>query len=115
MAGLERLLAGVMARWSIPPERIIAHSDMAPLRKADPGRRFDWRRLALQGLSVWPEPAAADDADFLAALRRFGYPDAAPDVVLNAFRLRFRPSATGPQDATDTALATSLARLRPTP
>jgi N-acetylmuramoyl-L-alanine amidase len=45
-------------RWGIAPEGVIAHSDMAPDRKADPGPRFDWRRLALGGLSVWPEPAA---------------------------------------------------------
>ena len=56
MVALERLLRGIMARWDIPAPGVIAHSDMAPSRKGDPGRRFDWRRLALQGLSVWPEP-----------------------------------------------------------
>jgi N-acetylmuramoyl-L-alanine amidase len=55
MAALERLLPGIMARWEIAPAGVIAHSDMAPDRKADPGPRFDWRRLARAGLSVWPE------------------------------------------------------------
>ena len=55
MAALETLLRAVMARWSISPSGMIAHSDMAPGRKSDPGARFDWRRLAHAGLSVWPD------------------------------------------------------------
>lgn len=111
MAALERLLGEIMERWSIPPEGVLAHSDMAPDRKRDPGARFDWRRLALQGLSVWPEPA--QPVDFATSLRRFGYPDAAPETLLAAFRLRFRPGATGPEDDTDRALAASLAERFP--
>ena len=49
MAALEDLMAGIMARWAIAPARVIAHSDMAPARKGDPGPRFDWRRLSGQG------------------------------------------------------------------
>ncbi len=54
MDALTDLLHGIRARWDIRPERVIGHSDMAPGRKIDPGARFDWRRLALEGLSVWP-------------------------------------------------------------
>lgn len=110
MAALERLLAGVMARWGIPPRGVIGHSDMAPGRKHDPGPRFDWGRLARGGLSIWPR-AGRPPGDFAADLRRFGYPDAAPDVLLRAFRLRFRPWAPGQPgpDATDRALAADLA------
>ncbi|PYE85688.1 N-acetylmuramoyl-L-alanine amidase [Pseudoroseicyclus aestuarii] len=105
MAGLERLLSGITARWAIPPERVIAHSDMAPGRKSDPGPRFDWRRLALAGLSVWPDPRAAQ-GDFDALARAFGYvppEDGGAEVVLRAFRSRFRPwaleaGASGPED-----------------
>ena len=71
MAGLESLLRGVMDRWQIGPEGVIAHSDMAPERKSDPGPRFDWRRLALQGLSVWPEAQEADPDGFFQDARRF--------------------------------------------
>jgi N-acetylmuramoyl-L-alanine amidase len=125
MQTLERLLASILQRHRLPPSAVIAHSDMAPDRKGDPGPRFDWRRLALQGLSVWPAPVAdappphpsptrgeggAADAmaGFLSDLRAFGYPDAAPQTLLDAFRLRFRPWATGPLDATDCALAAGL-------
>jgi N-acetylmuramoyl-L-alanine amidase len=118
MSALETLLRGIMARWSIPPQRIIGHSDMAPARKSDPGPRFDWRRLARQGLSVWPDPAPPQDpAAFAAHARAFGYPPVAgPDdhaLLLRAFRLRFRPHAAGPLDATDAGLAAALATRFP--
>lgn len=114
MAALVSLLAGICARWAIPPQGVIGHSDMAPGRKADPGPRFDWRRLAQGRLSVWPEAALADPSVFDAAAVAFGYP---PGVTaaerLAAFRLRFRPWATGPVDATDAGLACDLARRFP--
>lgn len=113
MAALERLLGAIMARWPIPPHRIIAHSDMAPARKSDPGPRFDWRRLARAGLSVWPEAHSAPAAGFVATARRFGYPPAEEATLLAAFRQRFRPWASGPADATDAALAADLANRFP--
>jgi N-acetylmuramoyl-L-alanine amidase len=119
MAALERLLKGIMARWSIPPHRVIGHSDMAPERKSDPGLRFDWRRLALQDLSVWPQPNPdAHDrlSCFRDSLQAFGYPKHVDDdVLLAAFRLRFRPWASGPMDKTDQALAQALVQLRVDP
>ncbi len=127
MAALERLLADVLHRHGLPPEAVIAHSDMAPGRKGDPGVRFDWRRLALQGLSVWLDPPVAppppsvpgrgegcaepDAARFLADLAAFGYPACPPGTLLTAFRLRFRPWANGPLDAVDCALAAGLGRF----
>lgn len=104
MAVLETLLPGIMARWSIPPERIIGHSDMAPHRKSDPGPRFDWARLARCGLAIWPTAAdptslgqGADMDGFLRDLNVIGYrvPEAADpqSLMLWAFRLRFRPWA----------------------
>lgn len=109
MAALEALLAAIMARWGIRPKGVIAHSDMAPSRKADPGPHFDWRRLALAGLSVWPRAGTGAASDFVANARRFGYPVADAEVLLHAFRLRFRPWAKGPVDGVDRALAADLA------
>lgn len=114
MRALEDLLAAVMARWAIAPHHVIGHSDMAPGRKADPGPRFDWCRLARMGLSVWPRAdAALGDRPLVRSLRAFGYPEAPADVLLAAFRLRFRPWARGPEDMTDRALAADLARRYP--
>jgi N-acetylmuramoyl-L-alanine amidase len=53
MAALETLLAGILARWAIPPERVVGHACIAPGRKRDPGEKLDWRRLASRGLAVW--------------------------------------------------------------
>ncbi|MFM2391662.1 MAG: hypothetical protein RLZZ437_3217 [Pseudomonadota bacterium] len=110
MLGLEGLLAGIMARWGIGPAGVIGHSDMAPDRKGDPGPRFDWRRLALAGLAVWPEGAVPCGRDaFMAAAGRFGYPALDEAMILRAFRLRFRPWATGPLDAVDAGMMADLA------
>ena len=114
MLSLERLLADILGRHALPPAAVIGHSDMAPDRKSDPGARFDWRRLALQGLAVWPDPdrpGAHRPRDFKADLCAFGFPDAPPDTLLAAFRLRFRPGANGPLDDTDRALAAGLRRF----
>ncbi|MGL5009226.1 MAG: N-acetylmuramoyl-L-alanine amidase [Paracoccaceae bacterium] len=114
MRALEGVLAGVMGRWAIPAARVIGHSDMAPLRKTDPGGRFDWRRLALMGLSVWPERCEPrPPCEFVAAACRFGYADVGEDALLAAFRLRFRPWAAGPVDGVDAGMAADLARRFP--
>jgi N-acetylmuramoyl-L-alanine amidase len=113
MAALEVLLDRTMARWGIPPEGVIAHSDMAPGRKRDPGPRFDWRRLAAGGRAVWPEPAGKE-ADLFRALAAIGYPVGDGEAaVLASFRSRFRPGAAGPADAVDARLAADLARRFP--
>jgi N-acetylmuramoyl-L-alanine amidase len=117
MNALIKLLHGIKARWAIRPERVIGHSDMAPGRKIDPGARFDWRRLALEGLSVWPKPVSAvpfSETAFAAAMDAFGY-RATDDLelMLQVLRLRFRPRYDGPPDATDMAIITDLARRFP--
>lgn len=113
MVAVENLLRGIIDRWTIAPERIVAHSDTAVGRKIDPGRHFDWLRLARQGLAIWPEQG--EPGDFLADARSFGYrwEEGAEERVLNAFRLRFRPWATGDLDDTDRRLMSGLARRWP--
>lgn len=111
MAALEGLLRDVMKRLAIGPKAVIAHSDMAPERKSDPGRRFDWRRLAWAGLSIWPEAMGDGVRDLGRSLDRIGYPAAPGAARLEAFRLRFRPWAKGPEEAEDRALADAVAGL----
>ena len=115
MARLELLVSDICTRWGIGPEGVIGHQDFAPTRKADPGPRFDWRRLALSGLALWPEPgrpAPPDPDRFLADAAAFGYPaEAGLDPVLAAVRARFAPYAKGLLSAQDMALAAGLARL----
>ncbi|WP_299353708.1 N-acetylmuramoyl-L-alanine amidase [uncultured Shimia sp.] len=113
MTVLEALIGSIMRRWEIPPQNVIAHSDMAPARKCDPGRRFDWRRLALQNLSVWPGETQPSGGlkDLDEALKAIGYPmgQDGSEPCLRAFRERFRPWARGPADQVDAALAHDLA------
>jgi N-acetylmuramoyl-L-alanine amidase len=111
MAALEDLLRGIMARWQIAPQGVIGHSDMAPLRKSDPGARFDWRRLARQGLSIWPEGRGDASRDLANSLDVIGYPAAPYAARLAAFRLRFRPWAQGAESAEDRACADAVARV----
>ena len=117
MAALERLLEGILRRWSVPPHRVIGHSDCAPGRKIDPGPRFDWDRLARQGLAA-PVLRESDtnaeqvDAHVVdAALQRLGYTaSVAPERRLAAFRLRHLDLREGPAVAEDLARAEMLLR-----
>jgi len=112
MDALERLLGDIQDRWAIPAARIIGHSDMAPARKFDPGPRFDWRRLALGGFSVWPDEAQMINGswiDFLVYAGAFGYRCGDRDALLSAFRMRFMPYKTGELDAVDIGVMKLLA------
>lgn len=91
MAALVALARDIVARWAIPPHRVLGHSDVAPRRKQDPGELFDWRRLARAGLCLWPQPGepVADEARALAA---YGYETVDVTATLIAFQRRFRPA-----------------------
>lgn len=105
IAALERLLASILRRWRLPPAAVLAHSDVAPGRKRDPGPLFDWARLGRRGLAarapVAPpalnaplERGAARRAEaFRRDLRSLGYGDWPLRDLVDAFRLRWRPFA----------------------
>ena len=104
ISALEALLAGIMTRWGIGPAGVIGHSDMAPGRKCDPGPRFDWARLARQGLALAHHPqsgGAAEAQGFRALARRAGYPEADDEDLLSALRHRLRPWGRGPLSPAD--------------
>ena len=123
MCSVEDLIDVIMRRWRIPARRVIGHSDMTPGRKFDPGPKFDWRRLALAGLSVWPEAEGGTRPDrcaFAAAARRFGYPEPSDPsdrrefgALLSAFRSRFRPWARGALERQDMGAIIELADRHP--
>jgi len=116
---LVALLTGIVARWGIAPRNVVAHSDVAPLRKIDPGERFPWARLADAGLALGI-PAVAPSHDFspeavFAALALCGYkaPDDAAEAaaLVRAFHRRMRPDAVdAPADGVTLALARAFAR-----
>lgn len=108
MATLESLLKDILARWDIPPSEVIGHADMAPDRKLDPGRRFDWARLARRGLA---QPAGTrgvtrrlSPETFRQQAQKSGFTAPSTDAdLLNAVRARFRPEGHGPLTTADLA------------
>lgn len=57
MAVVLSLCHDICQRWNIPPGRVLAHSDVAPGRKMDPGENFPWRYLAEGDVGLWVTPA----------------------------------------------------------
>ena len=72
MDALVALIKDIKTRHDIPPERVLGHSDVAPFRKQDPGELFDWHRLSVEGIAIWPTPKLVNwtDEQFLEALVR---------------------------------------------
>ena len=91
MTALISLAHDVLARHSIPPARVLGHSDVAPGRKQDPGELFDWAALAEAGIGLWPKKTAKAEGDARAMLQRFGYDPGAAGVIA-AFQRHFRPA-----------------------
>ena len=102
----------IIARNEIPQARVLAHSDVSPGRKIDPGEKFDWARLHAAGVGHWVAPAPVDADDFgvgagecspliaqaTALLAQYGYGitpadaiDARGATVVRSFQLHFRP------------------------
>ncbi|UVL99770.1 N-acetylmuramoyl-L-alanine amidase [Pseudomonas atacamensis] len=119
------LLKDISKRNGISPRHIIGHSDIAPLRKLDPGPLFPWKRLAAEGLGLWPNEQAVARQQvifnsnplpeigwFQAQLARLGYDtpqtgelDVATRHVLAAFQMHYRPARfDGTPDAQTAAL-----------
>lgn len=111
IAALIDLSLGIVDRHAIPPDRVLAHSDVAPARKEDPGELFPWRQLFEAGVGLWVPPAPivegptirqGDQGEEVAGLqnklRAYGYGideggtfGAETEAVVVAFQRHFRP------------------------
>lgn len=96
MEALIPLLAGIMARHNIAPANVVGHSDVAPVRKIDPGELFEWEVLARYGLALsTPKPRIRllheNPGAFFLSLERFGYDVADGRAAITAFQRRYRP------------------------
>ncbi|HEY1721870.1 MAG TPA: N-acetylmuramoyl-L-alanine amidase [Magnetospirillaceae bacterium] len=95
MEALAALAPAILARHPIPPRNVIAHADLAPARKEDPGELFDWAWLAARGIGLWPQSIRTmAHVDVDAELARWGYAigTEGPKPALVAFQRHFRPS-----------------------
>jgi len=123
------LCRDIVKRHAIRRERVLAHSDVAPGRKQDPGEKFPWDRLAASGVGQWVEPAPIAPGRTLSAndrgaeveelqkrLARFGYALAVTRLyddntrsVVTAFQRHFRPERV--DGLADMSTRDTLARL----
>ena len=112
IAAVIALCRSIFNRHRIPPHRVLAHSDVAPARKKDPGEKFPWHSLANSGVGHWVTPAPVVRGETLMlgtisdevlslqqALAKYGYGvplngkyDAATMEVITAFQRHFRPA-----------------------
>ena len=112
IAAVIALCRGIVLRRKIHAHRVLAHSDVAPARKKDPGEKFPWHLLANSGVGHWVQPApivrgetlklgsiSNEVADLQAALAKYGYNipthgkfDGATMEVVAAFQRHFRPA-----------------------
>ncbi|MFH1158034.1 MAG: N-acetylmuramoyl-L-alanine amidase [Pseudomonadota bacterium] len=102
MSAVAELCKGIIERHRILPYHVLAHSDIAPGRKTDPGEKFPWASLAQQGVGLWPDVTETDalDAenvwqnpeDIKSLLTRYGY-DSRCDLktLVTAFHRHFEP------------------------
>jgi N-acetylmuramoyl-L-alanine amidase len=130
IAAVIALCRDIVARWSIAARHVLAHSDVAPDRKRDPGEVFPWRRLAEAGVGLWVEPEPIADGamlrpgdrgeevtDLQRALAAYGYGvavsgryEAATENVVTAFQRHFRPARVdGIADVSTVRTLTKLA------
>ena len=111
IAAVIALCRGIMLRRNVPSHRVLAHSDVAPARKKDPGEKFPWHSLANSGVGHWvhPSPPVLGEALMLGtisddvknmqlALAKYGYGvplsgqyDGPTMEVVTAFQRHFRP------------------------
>jgi len=128
IAAIGALTQKLVQRYRIPPTQVLAHSDVAPERKQDPGPHFPWRELAQHyGVGAWPDearvtalrqqPAPAWNAlTWQQQLARYGYGvalsstwDEQSRAALRAFQLHFRPALiSGEPDEQSQAILTAL-------
>jgi len=115
IAAVIELCRDILARNAIPRDHVLAHSDVAPTRKQDPGEKFPWAQFYASGVGLWVKPAPisadggplrslkqGDSGDAVAGLQKdlaeygYGVPnsgnfDELTKAVVIAFQRHFRP------------------------
>ena len=106
------LCTRILDRWDISQTRIVAHSDIAPARKRDPGEHFPWQTLAGRGIGLWPEETPWRDGAIEPALTAIGYDVSDLPAAIAAFQRRWRPDRVDGFDDADTrSVALAVAGL----
>ena len=53
LTSLTKLCKSLIKKYKIKSKNIVGHSDIAPLRKIDPGEKFPWKILAKKKIGIW--------------------------------------------------------------
>ena len=53
LSSLIKICKNLIKKYKINKRNIIGHSDVAPLRKIDPGEKFPWKKLSNKGIGAW--------------------------------------------------------------
>ena len=53
ISSLIKICKSLIKKYKIKKRNIVGHSDIAPLRKIDPGEKFPWKRLASNRIGIW--------------------------------------------------------------
>ena len=53
ISALIQLIKKLIKKYNINKQNIVGHSDIAPLRKKDPGEKFPWKILAKSNIGIW--------------------------------------------------------------
>ncbi len=114
MRSVLELSKSLVQQFDIKPANVVGHSDIAPLRKEDPGELFDWKGLAQQGAGLWAsaKPSGVQDTDgLIQMLGQIGFDIGNPDQsskVIEAFQRHWRAdkiTGTYDQETADIAFA----------
>lgn len=119
MESLTALCKDILSRHTIPARNVVAHSDIAPTRKQDPGELFDWRMLAAAGVGLWPGQSSEFGVQssekptelriLNSELSFYGYDTSDPAAAITAFQRHFRPKLlNGKWDSECSALLKTL-------
>jgi N-acetylmuramoyl-L-alanine amidase len=135
VAAVIALCKSVLTRHRIPVDRVLAHSDVAPARKQDPGEKFPWELLSESYVGHWvrPAPLSLEGASLKPGetsegvrrlqrqLRAYGYGieetgsyGEQTQIVLTAFQRHFRQERVdGIADASTLLTLRALMETRP--
>jgi len=103
----------VIGRHGIAARDVVAHSDIAPTRKQDPGELFPWAEFAAEGVGLFPSGGGVvSEGDAAGLLGGIGYDVADLPAAVAAFQRRYRAGAvTGVADGESLALMAEVRDL----
>ena len=127
---LIRISKLIIKKYNIDKNKILGHSDIAPLRKIDPGEKFPWKFLNKKKIGVWHNVSSEklkslrkknseeNSSEFINYLKKIGYNIGYSNLnehkkIIKVFQMRFRPElVNGKLDLECLNIAKSLNNIK---